>query len=555
MRKQECGSCLYALAEMDHRTFARDLPSLSWTSVWICVNIRIVDLHVGHRFLYSRSISTILCSTCLETRRWERENSTLVGSFVRSSSTSLFCYCLSMWWVWDRKISKSEYRVYLMHFIQQTLSFSQHRWSSEDMGVRYHDVLSAWGWTIVVYGLMQCNGLGPVCTRCTIIAGLVFCSIPFYVKQIRLDLIWFALSNCWIEEPCETEKKRWVIEAWMDTKHTKRSARNGKIIGKHWGLIETWWIGATVIERQDAAAAKPLILLTEIEARESEEESAVRFLLHAGILNSDPNQTRIFRMSDFFDDIDNELWNVRILSSIKLCMETDKTIVMVNTGRIHGPSPSSSHLQCGLGLIHHFSVTLFSAKSIAVLVQYDTWPHLSNCCLASKTKWTLFINQQCHWYRSFTTRSSLPLLPSKSSWSTWPYINLPRNVSINQFYPLVSLFTRVSSAPLRSPYLSIFWGRFPEIRADLVTLLCLGYLSFSSTIVSITHSFYAIPRWRGEGIGRGMQKKVGHQQHYRDESIVCGLFAPVNWDHALHDDMDCSLCHFSHSDDLLSNAI
>ncbi|CAF3211445.1 unnamed protein product [Rotaria sp. Silwood2] len=41
-------------------------------------------------------------------------------------------------------------------------------------------------------------------------------------------------------------------------------------------------------------------------------------------------------MSNFSDDIHNELQNVEILSTIKLCMETGKTILMVNTGRIHG---------------------------------------------------------------------------------------------------------------------------------------------------------------------------------------------------------------------------
>ncbi len=67
---------------------------------------------------------------------------------------------------------------------------------------------------------------------------------------------------------------------------------------------------------------------------ESEDESAVRLLLQSGILDSD--QTTIFRMPDFPDDIDNELRNVEILSTIKLCMETGKTVLMVNTGRIHG---------------------------------------------------------------------------------------------------------------------------------------------------------------------------------------------------------------------------
>ncbi|CAF4778172.1 unnamed protein product, partial [Rotaria sp. Silwood2] len=64
---------------------------------------------------------------------------------------------------------------------------------------------------------------------------------------------------------------------------------------------------------------------------ESEDESAVRLLFQTGILNSDPNQTAVFRMSDFPDDIDNELRNVEILSTIKLCMETGRTILMINT--------------------------------------------------------------------------------------------------------------------------------------------------------------------------------------------------------------------------------
>ncbi len=69
---------------------------------------------------------------------------------------------------------------------------------------------------------------------------------------------------------------------------------------------------------------------------ESEDESAINLLSQTGILNFDPNQTTVFRMSDFSDDINNELRNVEILSTIKLCMETGKTILMVNTSRIHG---------------------------------------------------------------------------------------------------------------------------------------------------------------------------------------------------------------------------
>ncbi|CAF1460251.1 unnamed protein product, partial [Rotaria sordida] len=68
---------------------------------------------------------------------------------------------------------------------------------------------------------------------------------------------------------------------------------------------------------------------------ESEDESAVHLLFQFGILDSDPNRTTVFRMSDFPDDINNELRNVEILSNIKLCMETGKTILMINTGRIH----------------------------------------------------------------------------------------------------------------------------------------------------------------------------------------------------------------------------
>ncbi len=69
---------------------------------------------------------------------------------------------------------------------------------------------------------------------------------------------------------------------------------------------------------------------------ESEDESAVRLLFQTGILDSSPKKTTVFRMSDFPEDIDNELRNVEILSTMKLCMETEKTILMVNTGRIHG---------------------------------------------------------------------------------------------------------------------------------------------------------------------------------------------------------------------------
>ncbi|CAF1380067.1 unnamed protein product, partial [Rotaria sordida] len=69
---------------------------------------------------------------------------------------------------------------------------------------------------------------------------------------------------------------------------------------------------------------------------ESEDESAVGLLSQNDIINMDPNRTTVFRMSDFPDDIHNELRNVEILSTIKLCMETGKTILMVNTGRIHG---------------------------------------------------------------------------------------------------------------------------------------------------------------------------------------------------------------------------
>ncbi|CAF1398523.1 unnamed protein product, partial [Didymodactylos carnosus] len=67
---------------------------------------------------------------------------------------------------------------------------------------------------------------------------------------------------------------------------------------------------------------------------ESEDESASRLLYQVGIL--DPNTTTEFRMSDFIDDVNNELRNAEILSTIKLCMERGKTISMINTQRIHG---------------------------------------------------------------------------------------------------------------------------------------------------------------------------------------------------------------------------
>lgn len=67
---------------------------------------------------------------------------------------------------------------------------------------------------------------------------------------------------------------------------------------------------------------------------ESNDESAVRLLFQTGVI--DPNRTTVIRMSDFSDDLNNELRNVEILSTIKLCMETGKTILMVNTERIHG---------------------------------------------------------------------------------------------------------------------------------------------------------------------------------------------------------------------------
>ncbi|CAF1142456.1 unnamed protein product, partial [Adineta ricciae] len=69
---------------------------------------------------------------------------------------------------------------------------------------------------------------------------------------------------------------------------------------------------------------------------ESEDESAIRLLYQTGIIDTDPQQTTVFRMSDFDEDLKNDLRNVEILSTIKLCMETGKTILMVNTGRIHG---------------------------------------------------------------------------------------------------------------------------------------------------------------------------------------------------------------------------
>ncbi|CAF2941754.1 unnamed protein product [Rotaria sp. Silwood2] len=67
---------------------------------------------------------------------------------------------------------------------------------------------------------------------------------------------------------------------------------------------------------------------------ESDAESVVRFLFQTKVL--DPNRTTVFRLSDFPNDVNNELKNVEILSTIKLCMETGRTILMINTRRIHG---------------------------------------------------------------------------------------------------------------------------------------------------------------------------------------------------------------------------
>lgn len=69
---------------------------------------------------------------------------------------------------------------------------------------------------------------------------------------------------------------------------------------------------------------------------ESDDESAINLLRQAGIIQSDPQRTMVFRMSDFEGDLNNDLRNVEILSKIKLCMETGKTVLMVNTSRIHG---------------------------------------------------------------------------------------------------------------------------------------------------------------------------------------------------------------------------
>lgn len=69
---------------------------------------------------------------------------------------------------------------------------------------------------------------------------------------------------------------------------------------------------------------------------ESEDDTAIRLLEQAGVFHSDRAPATIFRMSDFPDDMENELKNVEMLSDIKLCMETGKTIIMINTGRIHG---------------------------------------------------------------------------------------------------------------------------------------------------------------------------------------------------------------------------
>lgn len=69
---------------------------------------------------------------------------------------------------------------------------------------------------------------------------------------------------------------------------------------------------------------------------ESEDDTAIRLLQKAAVFDSDRGPPTVFRMSDFPDDTKNELKNIEMLSDIKLCMETGKTIIMINTGRIHG---------------------------------------------------------------------------------------------------------------------------------------------------------------------------------------------------------------------------
>ena len=108
---------------------------------------------------------------------------------------------------------------------------------------------------------------------------------------------------------------------------------------------------------------------------ESEDESAVRLLVQTGIINLDPNRTTVFRMSDFPDDVNNELRNVEILSTIKLCMETGKTILMINTGRIHGSlydvfNQNFSIMATG-DMRKIFSKVAIGPKTIDVIVHED----------------------------------------------------------------------------------------------------------------------------------------------------------------------------------------
>jgi hypothetical protein len=108
---------------------------------------------------------------------------------------------------------------------------------------------------------------------------------------------------------------------------------------------------------------------------ESEDESAVRLLFQSGILDPDPSRTTVFRMPDFPDDIDNELRNVEILSTIKLCMETGKTILMVNTGRIHGSLYDVFNQNFSImatdGTRKIFSKVAIGPKTIDVVVHED----------------------------------------------------------------------------------------------------------------------------------------------------------------------------------------
>lgn len=94
--------------------------------------------------------------------------------------------------------------------------------------------------------------------------------------------------------------------------------------------------------------------------------------------------------------------------------------------------------------------------------------------------------------------------------------------------------------------LAILWARLSEILADLLNLRWLGYSRSAINRGDEHKSIHAThqQRWTRHW---SRHSTICHQYRHSGRSIVRGQFAPVNLDHALCDDIDCSLCHFSDS--------